>query len=236
MIAVEGRGDGVVLLRIEREERRNALDVEHCVALRGAVEHAVADGVRALVVTGAGSSFCAGADLDAVYDDGFRDALYASLGAIADAPVPVVAAVNGPAIGAGTQLAIACDLRVAAPTATFAIPTARLGIAVDPWTIRRLAALAGGSAARALLLGCDELDAGRALACGLANRAGDVDAALAWATEIATLAPLTLRYSKRALDGAAGVEADYEACWTSDDAAEGRRARAERRRPTFRGA
>jgi enoyl-CoA hydratase/carnithine racemase len=228
--------DGAVrVVRVEREERRNALDVEHCGALRDAVGGALRDGARALVVTGAGSSFCAGADLDDVYEPGFRRALYEALGALSAAPVPVVAAVNGPAIGAGLQLAIACDLRVAAPGAVFSVPTARLGIAVDPWTIERLAALAGGGAARALLLGCEELDAGAALACGLVNRLGTPDDALAWARAIAELAPLTLRYSKLALDGAAGAREAFEACWASEDAAEGRRARAERRPPVFRG-
>ncbi len=76
---------------------------------------------------------------------------------LATLPIPVIAAVNGPAIGAGTQLAIACDLRVAGPTARFAVPTAKLGLAVDPWSVRRLASLAGGGSARAMLLGVDTL-------------------------------------------------------------------------------
>ena len=95
-------------------------------ALRDAVQ---TEGARAIVITGAGSSFCSGADLGAAYDAAFRDALYAMIAAVTEAPVPVLAAVNGPAIGAGTQLALACDLRIAAEEATFAIPTARLGIA-----------------------------------------------------------------------------------------------------------
>jgi len=133
---------------------------------------------------------------------------------------------------------------VAAPAAAFAIPTARLGLAVDPWTIRRLAALAGGGAARAVLIGCDTLDATAALRCGLASRLGDRAAALAWARELAALAPLTLAYSKQVLNqisGSASGAADgdlikaYEACWASDDCAEGQRARAQKRPPQFRG-
>ena len=84
------------------------------------------------------------------------------LAAVTEVSVPVIAAVNGPAIGAGAQLALACDLRVAAPEATFAIPTARLGIAVNPWTIRRLALLAGTGTAQAMLIGGETLDAARA--------------------------------------------------------------------------
>jgi enoyl-CoA hydratase len=183
MITRDRDGD-VEIVQIDRHERRNALDIEHCEAL--------------------------------------RDALYAMLAAITRTPVPVLASVNGAAIGAGTQLAIACDLRVAAPTARFAIPTARNGLAVDPWTVRRLALLAGGGAARALLIGCDSLDAGTAFTRGLVDRLGDHAAALAWAHEIAGLAPLALAYSKRALNDlfepavdAPGLRKLFDACWAS---------------------
>lgn len=243
MISQRRDGD-VAVVEIDRHERRNALDAAHCDELRTAVREQADGGARALVITGTGSSFCSGADLGGAYDEAFRDALYAMLTTIAGASVPVLAAVNGPAIGAGTQLALACDLRVAAPAAAFAIPTARLGLAVDPWTIRRLAALAGGGAARAVLIGCDTLDATAALCCGLASRLGDRAAALAWARELAALAPLTLAYSKQVLNqipGSASGVADgdlikaYEACWASDDCAEGQRARAQKRPPQFRG-
>jgi enoyl-CoA hydratase len=235
--------DGPVdLITIDRHERRNALDTAHLVELREALERALARGARAIVVTGAGSSFCAGADLGNVYGGDFRKELYATLSTITSAHVPVIAAVNGPAIGAGTQLAIACDLRVADTAATFAVPTARNGLAVDPWTIRRLALLAGGGPARSLLLGCSSLDADTALNHGLADRVGEVADALAWADDIATMAPLTLRYSKLALeslleDGADDqtLDAAFEACWASDDLVEAGRARAEKRQPEFRG-
>jgi len=241
MITTELR-DAVGLVRIDRHERRNALDIEHCDALRDAVLSLASAGVRALVVTGGGSSFCAGADLDGVYGDGFRAALYGMLHTITSLPVPVIAAVNGPAIGAGTQLALACDLRVAAERATFAVPTARNGLAVDPWTVRRLALLAGGGPARALLIGCASLDASRAYALGLVDRLGDLDAALDWAEEISGFAPLTLRYSKLALESLLepefrdpAVAEALDACWHSEDSIEGSRARAERRAPRFRG-
>jgi enoyl-CoA hydratase len=241
MINSERRGD-VGFVEIDRHERRNALDVEHCDALREAVEKVCADGARALVITGAGTSFCSGADFGGVYGDGFRTALYGALHAITKAPIPVVAAINGPAIGAGTQLAIACDLRVAAPSAVFAVPTARIGLSVDPWTIRRLALLAGGGAARALLLGCDTFDAEQALARGLVDRLGDLGSASEWAEEIASLAPLTLSYSKRAVESLlesrewdSSLDDAFDACWRSEDFAEGQRARAEKRPAQFRG-
>jgi enoyl-CoA hydratase len=210
----------VALITLDRHERRNALDAEHCDALAEIVGKAVGTGARSLVITGAGSSFCAGADLEGVYGASFRRSLYGTLYAITAAPIPVIAAVNGPAVGAGTQLAIASDLRVAAPGAWFAVPTARHGLAMDPWTIRRLALLAGGGAARALLLGGDRLDAELARQRGLVDRIGGLDDALAWAGEIAEFAPESLAYSKRALQTLQepqpwdpALDEAYEAVW-----------------------
>ena len=240
--------DRVAMITLQRPEKRNALTVELCNRLRDAVGDATRDAARALVITGGGTSFCSGADLDAVYSDAFRDALYDMLHTVADAPVPVVAAVNGPAIGAGTQLALAADLRVAAPTASFAIPTAKIGLAVDPWTIRRFAHLAGNGTARAVLLACTQLDARQAHVCGFADRLGSLDDALAWAAEMAELAPLTVAYSRQVLnrlvdssavddagEGEKALMRAFEACWASEDFAEGRRARVERRVPRFEG-
>lgn len=245
MINVSVTG-GVGRIELDRQERRNALDVEHCGLLAAAVADVLAAGSRAIVVTGAGTSFCSGADLGEVYSEGFRDGLYAALHAITDAPVPVIAAVNGPAIGAGTQLAIACDLRIAAPEAVFGVPTARIGLAVDPWTVHRLAQLAGGGTARAMLLACNQIDADLAMARGLVDRIGvdrigAVADAIVLATEIATLAPLTLRYNKLAADRTdlplddPTVLAAFDACWASADLVEGRRARADKRAPEFTG-
>lgn len=233
--------DGVGLIELDRQERRNALDVEQCRRIAEAVPSVVADGARAIVVTGAGSSFCSGADFGEVYTDGFRDALHRALRAVAGAPVPVVAAVNGPAIGAGTQLAIAADLRVGAPTAVFGVPTARIGLAVDPWTIRRLAQLAGGGTARSLLLACERVPVELAHARGLVDRLGDRADALALAADMATMAPLTLRYNKLVLDrvdpavGDPELDAAFEGCWSSSDLREGQQARLERRAPVFTG-
>jgi enoyl-CoA hydratase len=236
--SVTGR---VGVIELDRPARRNALDTEHCAALVRAVAAVRDEGVRSIVLTGAGTAFCAGADLNQVHDEGFRDGLRAALRAVADAPVPVVAAVNGPAIGAGTQLAVACDLRVADPRASFAVPTARLGLAVDPWTVRRVAQLGGGGTARALLLACARIDAELAHVRGLVERIGSVADALAMAEELAALAPLTLRYNKLALDGVDGpvddpaVLAAYGACWSSADGVEGPRAAVEGRPPAFTG-
>lgn len=232
----------VGLLKINRHEKRNALDIEHLNQLRAGIAELHESGARALVITGAGSSFSGGADLDGVYGFGFRVALYTALQDIVSLPIPVIAAINGPAIGAGTQLALACDLRVASAGAVFAVPTSRNGLVVDPWTVRRLALIAGGGSARAMLLGADNFSAEFALARGLADRIGDTQAALEWAEEIASLAPLSLAYSKMALESLLEpaqwdekLDKDFDQCWKSNDATEGVRARTEKRAPLFSG-
>lgn len=232
------RDGDVAVLTLARPDRRNALDLELCRALHEAVEDAVATQARAIVVTGEGSAFCAGADLDGVYGDEFIEALYTMLHGLTTIPVPVVAAVNGPAIGAGTQLAIACDLRVVDERARFAVPTARNGMAVDAWTIRTLAELAGGGRARRVMLAADTIDRREALDCGLADRAGTVEDAIAWAREIAALAPLTVAHNKMILTGRGdedAVAASFARVWASDDVKEAAAARLEKRDPVFRG-
>jgi enoyl-CoA hydratase len=236
--------DGAVaVIELQRHERRNALNTMLCQEVRAAVESAVAGGARAVVVTGEGTSFCAGADLTGdVYAEDFLPSLAAMLGSIEQAPVPVIAAVNGAAVGAGVMLALACDLRVVAPQGRFLVPAAKLGVALDTWTIRRLAKIAGGGVARQVLLGAETVLPEAALRCGLANRLGDLAAAQEWAHEIAGFAPLTLRHLKLVLnDDGAHAEpspeqvAAHTAAWSSADAAEARAAVAEKRRPEFTG-
>ena len=242
MIGISRDGN-VVTMELQRTARRNALNTEMCVQLRDSIEQAVDEDARAVVLTGEGSVFCAGADLSGdVYAEGFLDSLTGMLTTIEAAPIPVIAAVNGPAIGAGTQLALASDLRVVAPEARFAVPAARLGISVDRWTVRRLATLIGGGAARSVFLAAEPIHADEALARGLANRIGDLGTAQAWARDIAELAPLSLRAMKLFLnDDRTRDEPSPEqmsalaAAWLSEDAQEARAARAEKRDPVFRG-
>lgn len=233
------RDGDVAILTLTRPDRRNALNTELCRAIHRAVDGAVADGARVIVVTGEGTAFCAGADLGGVYGDEFLEALYGMLHHLAKVSVPIIAAVNGPAIGAGTQLAIACDLRVADESARFAVPTAKNGMAVDAWTIRTLSTLAGAGRARRVMLAADTIERDEALACGLADRAGTLDDALAWAHEIAVLAPLALAHNKLVLNGSSeddpAITESFTSVWASDDVKEAASARLEKRSPMFRG-
>ena len=245
---VTRRDGAVVVVTIDRHHTRNALDARVCTALREAVEAAAAeadadDPVRAIVITGAGTAFCAGADLSGgVYNSEFIDAHASMLRTVESVPVPVIAAVNGPAIGAGVQLALAADLRVVVPGAVFAVPVVKVGLALDNWTIKRLANVVGGGHARSVLMTARPVGAEEAARIGLANEIGDLDTALELAGEIASFAPLTLRHIKTVINDDAArllprdehIELQQKA-WHSEDMAEARAARQEKRPPVFRG-
>ena len=230
----------VAVLTIDRPQRRNAVDRATLAQLLDALTTA-AD-ARVVVLTGAGGHFCAGADLTGLEDASFADALRRVLDALAASPRPIIAAVSGAALGAGTQLAVASDLRVAEPDARFGIPAAKLGLMVDHWTVQRLALTAGHGPTRAMLLAAETLDGEAAHRLGLVHRLGGLDDAIGWAREIAELAPLTIAGHKlmlnrleRDLGGDADVAAAFTRAWTSADLAEGMAAFRERRSPTFHG-
>ena len=231
----------VVTITIDRPTKRNAIDLAACDAIATNVADAVAADARVIVVTGAGGHFCAGADLSGVEDDGFRAAIRRCLDALRAAPIVTIAAVDGAALGAGTQLAVACDLRVATRVARFGVPAAKLGLAVDHKTVQQVALLAGTGQARAMLLASEEITGQRAYDLGLVNRIGSLADAQAWAAEIALLAPLTIAGHKLALNRLESELADGEVvaavqrAWDSADLQEGRAAFAEKRRPGFTG-
>jgi len=237
---------------IDRPEKRNALSAELCRQLHGHLDGE--PGLRAVVITGAGEkAFCAGADLavrtaetESASDDSFNPPFEAMLEAIVAYPAPVIAAVNGHAIGAGMQLAVACDLRVVAPNATFGIPAGKLGVFLSPENIARLATLVGQGAARDILLTARAYDVDEAAAIGLVQRRADdaLAAALELAEQVAALAPLTVQGSKRALHLVAGALTDatltelralQDRAFGSDDLREGLAAFSEKRPPDFEG-
>jgi enoyl-CoA hydratase len=252
VIRFERRGF-VGLATIDRQERRNALNAGLCEELQGHLERE--PDLRAFVLTGAGSAFCSGADLVTRFSaegdaptDTFRPAFERVLDAIVDYRAPVIAAINGPAIGAGMQLTVACDVRVAALGARLAIPGGKLGIHLSARNIWRLAHLVGQGPARDFLLAGRNVDADEASRLGLVQYVSQdaVGAALALAGEIASYAPLTVQGHKRALNLvmeeqwlSLSVQREMaaleERAFASEDLQEGMNAFAEKRTPRFKG-
>lgn len=241
MIRVETVGEAVRLIVLDRPDRRNAVDGEAVDELTRQVRGAADSGARVVVLAGEGPHFCAGADLKAGEPLEFAGRLRHALDALREVPCITMAAVHGAALGAGMQLAVACDLRVATADARFGIPAVKLGLMVDHWTVQRVASLCGDGPARAVLLAGEELETERGLSLGLVSRVGNREAALTWAEHLAELAPLTIAGHKLALNRLAAppddpdVRAAFERAWASDDLVEGRAAFAEKRSPVFRG-
>lgn len=234
--------DDLLVITLDRPHRRNAVDHDTLVTLRSLQVEAAQRQVRVAVITGTPPAFCAGADLNGVENDVFAAALSAALHGFTELDAVTIAAIDGPALGAGTQLAVACDLRVATPGSVFGIPAAKLGLAVDAWTVSRLGSEFGWSTARAMLLAASTRTADQLHHAGGVHRLGDLDAALEWGREIASLAPLTIRAHKRALEHALATpdpdpsaERARHAAWASEDADEGRRAFLDKRPAHFRG-
>ncbi|MDZ7887392.1 MAG: enoyl-CoA hydratase [Mycobacterium sp.] len=168
--------DRVALITLNNPDRRNALDDAMAAMLASAVERAQCDeGVHAVVVSGAGKAFCAGADLGvlgAATEEGLRR-IYAGFMSVARCPLPTIAAVGGPAVGAGLNLALAADVRIAGPTASFDARFQRLGVHPGggaSWLLQRAI---GPPAARAALLFGVAFDAEAAVRAGLALAVAD---------------------------------------------------------------
>jgi enoyl-CoA hydratase/carnithine racemase len=255
-LAVEIAG-GVLTARLDRPEAHNAVTEDMVEALHAALVRAATDDpVAGVVITGTGTAFCAGADLSR-FDDDLRDGrrfrfdshrLTELVGLIERIEKPVVAAVNGVAVGLGVQLALACDLRVGGESARFAFTEGRLGLLPTHGGVGRLVKLVGLARAKDLLLGSATVDASQALTLGLLTEVvpdGDLPAAARRLVERALVrAPQSYGIVKRLLLVAAS--ADLATAMTAetigqsllvrtDDHDEGRRALRERRPPEFRG-
>ena len=225
-VEVAGR---VATVTLDRPEALNAISTELALDLAAAVEPLGVDpGVGAVVLTGAGDrAFCVGADLKqrAGFDDqGWfvqREAFRRGFAAVRRCPLPTVAAVSGFALGGGTELAISCDLVVAATDATFGLPEVRLGLVPAGGGTQLLVRRVGRSAARDLVLTGRRVGAAEALELGLADRvvpAGEVlAAAAALADELAGNAPTAVRMAKWALE--VGADLPLEAAMEVEDQA-----------------
>ena len=249
-LTVRDEGPARVLV-LSNPPRKGAVDA--AVLARIAEECARAgDGVRAVVLTGVGSDFCSGYDLSSLPKElapgELPDAvLGAACAAIEACPAPVVAAIGGPAFGAGCELAAACDFRICAPAARFSLPPARLGLVYAAEGAWRIVRLIGLQEARQLFLRANQIPASHAEKIGLVDSLADdpLHVALKLALDLEQLAPLSIAGMKRTLlalcsaplDAAtrAELEALRRQAFASADASEGRAAFLERRAARWTG-
>jgi enoyl-CoA hydratase/carnithine racemase len=237
-------------------------------AKRGALDHAILDGftaalprldARCVIITGEGTTFSAGYDIGDLPDSVFADEaeklvahpFASALAAVEDYPYPTVAALNGHAIGGGLELALSCDLRIAAATIAVGMPPAKLGLVYSHTGISKFIDIVGAARTRELFLVGRRIDARTAREWGLVNALSEpeqlADEALQLAAEIAANAPLAQLGNKRVIRAvlesrdvlADGVERELielrRACFSSEDFREGVRAFAEKRRPRWKG-
>ena len=250
----------VATLTLNRPERLNALGG----TLREDLYHALlaASGdpqVRAIVITGAGRGFCSGGDVKAMrandeagsagrLDDKIAPGRDKVVLAMRDAPKPIIAAVNGPAAGAGMNLALACDMRIASVTATFSQAFVRRGLHVDWGGTYFLPRIVGMAKACELIFTGDAISAEEALALGIVSKVVAADALMPavydLAGKIAAGPPIAIRLAKRSLyhnqdcDLRQALEQETYAqvvCRETEDAREGILAFTEKRPPRFRG-
>ncbi|GAA3147809.1 enoyl-CoA hydratase/isomerase family protein [Planomonospora alba] len=242
-LSVHDRAEHVATLLIDRPAKRNALSADMWRALPGILAPLAADPqVRVLVLAGAGGTFCSGADITEVAElsegDDATGLTVTAERALTRFPKPVIAMIEGFCVGGGCQLALACDLRLAAAGTRFGVTPAKLGIVYPLSSTRRLVEHVGPSAAKLLLYSGDLIDAERALRIGLVDEllpaeelAGRV---YGLARTMAGRSQLTLAASKEIVEGRAGDDRFRE--WqkaSRAELAEGVAAFLERRAPRF---
>jgi len=247
-------GDRVATITLNRPDRSNALGARIVEELERALEEIEgSEDVRALILTGAGEkAFCSGADLkerremDADERWEHNRALNSFAERLARLQVPTVAAINGLTLGGGFEISLACDFRIAADHATFALPEVGLGIVPGAGGTQRLPRLIGPSKAKELILTARRVDAATALEMGIINKVASKDSLLeeahALAEETAKNSPLALAYAKAAVDismetpieqGLRFETAAIRATLASEDYQAGLAAFAEKRPPEF---
>jgi enoyl-CoA hydratase/carnithine racemase len=251
--------EAVARLTLTNPERRNALDHEVLDALANVLpELDRGIEVRCVILTGAGGTFSAGYDIGDIPEESFeQDAeslvahpFHAGMDAVSAHPYPVVAAIAGPCLGGGLELAVRCDLRIAAEGATLGMPPAKLGLIYGHTGLRRFIEAIGVARTKELFLTGRVFPAERAERIGLVHEVvadGEIEsAAISLASEIAANAPLASRGNKRAIETLASFprltpEQERElvelrrSSVGSEDLREGIRAFAEKREPRWRG-
>jgi len=245
-------------LILNRPQVRNALNLRTWQRIPEAIGELARDAsVRVIVMTGSTpEAFISGADIsefpamraDAAQARLYRDAPNRAINAMLECPKPIIAMISGVCIGGGVQVALACDIRIAARGTRMGIPAARLGLAYPLEGVIALTHTVGHANARDILFSARLFDADEAYAMGLVNRVvepAELEAQVReYATRMATNAPLTIEAAKAAIreglkDAAKrdidGVSELVAMCFNSEDYKEGVRAFMEKRRPAFRG-
>lgn len=246
MLSIEG---AVARITLARPEQHNAIEVADVERIHAHLDRIDAEpSVRALILTGGGPTFCAGASLREIESGEMTGALFERLtDRLASARVPTICALNGSVYGGGTEIALCCDFRIGVIGTRMSVPAARLGLCYPVGGLRRYVEALGLGVASRLLLACEELDAEEMLGVGFLHQLVPGDdlpsAADALAARLTSLAPLAVQGMKRILRQIARGEIDDEeaertiaACAASADLREGLAARRERRNPGFSGA
>jgi len=251
-ISLNAVGSGIFEILLQRPERMNALGVATCAALKQAVADASRQRARVVLLRGSGRAFCAGADLkerkemDLAARLAHNAAIRAAIDAIASAPFVSIAVLSGVAVGGGLELALGCDLRLAAPGITLGLTESRVGAFPGAGGTQRLPRLVGVSRALQMMLTGEPVASEYALGIGLVNEVVPADQLEARARELATLlagrsatalaAIKRLVYEGIELPLGAALQVERAALPTilgSADYAEGLAAFAERRAPRF---
>ena len=249
-LAVEGR---LAILTVSRPDVRNALDTETVQEFHRALDEVHEARSTVLIVTGAGDkAFLSGADINAIRkrtrDDALASINSRLMSAIESHDAVSIAAVNGYALGGGCEVALACDLRIAAANAVFGLPEPALGIIPGAGGTQRLPRIVGLGRAKEMILTGARWDAARALEAGLVSRVVPLPellpAARALADQVLALGPLAVKLAKAALNASsqmplsAGLAFESTAqaiTFASADKMEGTTAFLEKRKPVFRG-
>ena len=257
-VVVNHTDDGVVTLTLNYAERRNTMSADMTAAWQQAIVDIAGDPtVRAVMVIGAGSAFCAGGDLSWIGGDPHATVtqlrakmlpFYRAWLSIRNLEVPTLAAINGPAVGAGAAIALACDVRVASPSARFSVPFVHLGLHPGMATTHLLREVAGVAVARDLLLTGRTVNAPEMLRMGIVTDVLDgadfAAAAHERAARMAAGAPIAARLTKLALaremsgslaDAIAWEGMAQPITMATEDVHLGLAAARERRTPEFRG-
>lgn len=213
------RQNGVSIITLNNPRELNALSTTLLRELDGLIQELCGDAaLRVIIVTGEGKAFCAGANIAEMKDYNRAEAEeYSRFGnsvmeRLSTAPMPVIAAVNGYALGGGLELALACDIRLASEKAKLGFPEVKLGIMPGFGGTQRLSRLIGASKAMELIFTADNLSAEQALAYGIINKVYEHDSlmpeALALAAKIAGNSAVGVRQAKRAIKDGASVALD----------------------------